>query len=243
MNSIKRFLSYFYPITIEKRIGNYLPTLEVDLRNGEYLLNGKNVNYSFGSLHHLFYQAFKQFRIEEEGIKNVLILGFGAGSVAHILQKEFKMTCAITGVEIDSVMLELASEYFDLASYQNTRIVCEDANIFIRQDKNMYDLIIVDLFVERRVPKPFIKPSFIQELKQHLSPNGFLFFNRINENPRQQEETRELISTMNFVFEGETKIVNIHKQGTDNTFLVYHGILPKEEMDVQLIEEMEVSML
>lgn len=241
MNITQRLLSYLYPVTVEKRTGAYLPTIEVNLRNGEYILDGDKVNYSFGSLHDLFFRTLAQFNIKEKPIKNVLILGFGAGSIAHILHKEFQMNCSITGVEIDSVMLELAHKYFNLSGYQNTEIICEDADRFIHQDQNKYDLIIVDLFVERRVPKKFVKDEFLQEINKRLNPNGFLFFNRINENVFQQEETKNLINTMNTVMNGTTEIVNIYQNETDNTILVYQHGGQCNEKKTDLVKEMELS--
>src|SRR6218665_1023439 len=113
MNITKRLLSYIYPVTIEKKQGEYLPTIEINLRNGTFLVDGDKVNYSFGSLHHLFRKAFADFKLEDQTIEKVLILGFGAGSIANILHKELQINCSITGVEIDSVMLDLADKYFD----------------------------------------------------------------------------------------------------------------------------------
>nr|WP_294862005.1 fused MFS/spermidine synthase [uncultured Fluviicola sp.] len=240
MNTTKRFLSYLFPVTIEKRTGSYLPIIEVNLRNGKYILDGDSVNYSFGSLHDLFLQTLTQFKIKERPIKNVLILGFGAGSIAQILRKEFQMNCFITGVEVDSVMLELANKYFNLSNYKNIEIVCEDADEFIHQDNNMYDLIIVDLFVERRVPKKFMKSEFLYEIKYHLSPNGFLFFNRLNENAFQQEETKNLINTMNTVMNGTTQMVNFHQNEIDNVILVHQNRFSREKEE-NFIKEMEFS--
>lgn len=241
MNTTKRFLSYLFPVAIEKRKGSYLPIIEVNLRNGKYILDGESVNYSFGSLHDLFLQALTQFKIKERPIKNVLILGFGAGSVARILREEFQMNCFITGIEVDSVMLELANKYFNLSSYKNIEIVCDDADEFIRRDNNMYDLIIVDLFVESRVPKKFMKPEFLYAIKDHLSPEGFLFFNRLNENAFQQEETKNLINTMNTVMNGTAEMVNFHQNETDNVILVHQNRFSIQEKEGDLIKEMEFS--
>lgn len=243
MNITQRLLSYLYPVTIEKRTGAYLPTIEVNLRNGEYILDGDKVNYSFGSLHDLFLQTLTQFNIRERSIKNVLILGFGAGSIAHILHKEFQMNCSITGVEIDSVMLELANKYFDLSGYKDTEIICEDADKFIHRDQNRYDLIIVDLFVEKRVPKKFMKYEFLQEINTHLNPNGFLFFNRINENVFQQEETKNLLNTMNTMMNGTAEIVNFHQNETDNAILVYQHNEQSDGKKNDFVEEMELSII
>lgn len=243
MNFITQISSYFYPVTIEKRKGDYLPLLEVNLRNGKYLLDGKKVNYSFGSLHMLFVGAFASHKIHERDIKNVLILGFGAGSVAHILQKELRLNCRITGVEMDPVVLELATQYFDLKSYQNTQVVCDDAFHFVSHDTDMYDLIVIDLFIERRVPKTFLSSNFIKQVKQRLNPGGFIFYNRINDNAHQEEETRLLLSTMNEILEDELDVFKLDQNGTNNSVLVHHagtyqgGQVICQDEEISMIDE------
>ena len=238
MNFITQISSYFYPVTIEKRKGNYLPLLEVNLRNGKYLLDGKKVNYSFGSLHMLFVSAFAHHKIQQRDIKNVLILGFGAGSVAHILQKELRLNCKITGVEMDPVVLELANQYFDLKSYQNTQVVCDDAFHFVSHDTNMYDLIVIDLFIERRVPKAFLSSNFIKQVKQRLNPEGFIFYNRINDNAHQEEETKVLIGTMNELLEDELDVFKLDQNGTNNSVLVHHASINQGAKGLYQVEEM-----
>jgi len=223
MNFITHISSYLYPVSVEKRKGTYLPVLEVNVRNGKYLLDGEKVNYSFGSLHELFRDAFKHHQIGQLSPQHVLILGFGAGSVAQILQNELHLNCKITGVEIDPVVLELATRYFGADAYQNTQLICDDAYHFISQDTETYDLIVIDLFIEKRVPKAFLQADFIQLVKQRLNPLGTIFFNRINDNPFQQEETKVLIDAMNEGLNGQLDIFNSHQNDTSNSVLVYRA--------------------
>ena len=238
MNFITQISSYFYPVTIEKREGVHLPLLEVNLRNGKYLLDGKKVNYSFGSLHILFASAFEYHKIHQRDIKNVLILGFGAGSVAQILQKELLLNCKITGVEMDPVVLELANRYFDLKSLQNTQVVCDDALHFVTHDTNMYDLIVIDLFIERRVPKAFLSKYFIQRVKQRMNPGASIFYNRINDNTYQEEETKKLIETMNTILEDALEVISLNQKGANNSVIVHHASILKESDVLNQIEEM-----
>lgn len=223
MNFISRIASYFYPVTVEKRTGVYLPVLEVNFRNGKYLLDGEKVNYSFGSLHEVFRHAFAEHTIDMHSTGTVLILGFGVGSVAQILQNELNLNCKITGVDIDPVVLDLGKRYFDTDNYPNTHLICDDAFHFVAQDTEMYDLIVIDLFIERRVPKTFLSTGFMELVKQRLNPGGSIFFNRINDNAFQQEETNELFATMNSVLENETIIFTNQQSGVSNSILVYRS--------------------
>ena len=83
-----------YPIVIETREGSVTPYLEVMKSNGKYVLNSHNANYSFGGLHILFDAFFKQIDIKKYDIKNVLLLGMGAGSVISLLKQKYKMFVA-----------------------------------------------------------------------------------------------------------------------------------------------------
>lgn len=238
MNFISQISSYLYPVTVEKRSGAFLPVLEVNIRNGKYILDGEKVNYSFGSLHEIFHKALIHHEVHKKNINSVLILGFGAGSVAHILQNELQMECSITGVEIDPVVIELAKDYFNAGSYRNTELICDDAFRFVRDHSDCYDLIIVDLFVERRVPKAFMSAEFIRLVKKRLHPNGMLFFNRINDNAFQQGETISLVNLMKSLPDGRLDVFQIHQHNTDNVVLVHHSG-NAETFLPEMTEEME----
>src|SRR5262245_54275891 len=81
--------SFLIPGKIEERKSAVSGRLEVHHVNGKYLLDTASVNYSFGGLHEVFQSAFAQFNIGRRKANNALILGFGAGSVASILQNEY----------------------------------------------------------------------------------------------------------------------------------------------------------
>lgn len=222
MNLSQRFFSNFFPINIEKRIGTDLPTLEINYFKGKYLLDGEKVNYSFGSLYNIFLASFNHYKINEKPIKNVLILGFGAGSVAHILQKKFKLDCNITGVEIDPVVLELGVKYFNTDSYFNTEIFCEDAFSFLQNDTKTYDLIVIDIFIEKHVPIQFLKPEFMFLVKNRVKNDGYVFYNKMSENQFHQNETLQLKDSMIKIFKHEIDTLNVKTHSSVNSVLVYH---------------------
>src|ERR1041385_6778137 len=131
MNFLKYLASFLFPYKVEERKSNVSGKIEVVYSKGKLVLDSAHVNYSFGGLHEGFQKAFFQFKIKEREIKNVLILGFGSGSVASILQDEYGKEINIVGVEKDLEVIELAKKYFSIEKYKNLALHCEDAFDFV----------------------------------------------------------------------------------------------------------------
>jgi hypothetical protein len=55
--------------------------------NGKYSWNSKKTNYSHGSLHSLFKEIFRKSKLYWNEIYEVIILGFGTGSISEIIGK------------------------------------------------------------------------------------------------------------------------------------------------------------
>ena len=60
-DNIKVFIkSFFDDKTIEKTSSQINPYLEIKKEKGKYILNSKNVNYSYGGLHKAFQKIFRR---------------------------------------------------------------------------------------------------------------------------------------------------------------------------------------
>jgi spermidine synthase len=94
MNKPDCCLSYLYPITVERVSSEYNPFLEVVISGWKFLLNRRNANYSYGSLHILFKKVFRKLKLNWENIEDVLILGFGTGFVSETILK-YNPSCTI----------------------------------------------------------------------------------------------------------------------------------------------------
>lgn len=228
LSLFKYWSSFIHPVNITSKPGNQLPKLEVNVRNGKYVLDGEKVNYSFGSLHELFKGAFAEYQLYQKPIKSVLILGFGGGSVANILKNELNLNCEITGVEMDPIVIELAKKYFGANRLDNTEIFCQDAFNFMKNDVKTYDLIVIDLFIEDRVPVQYSKNEFIHLLKTHLNPEGYIFYNRITNNWFNKNETNRVVETMRKEFKAEIDTFSFDQHNTSNEVLIYHDFENKE---------------
>ncbi len=171
---LQKYFPEWFPVA---RTKTPYSNLEVIRRNNRLVLNAPHANYSFGTLHEVFRNAFRQLDIDYRQIKSILILGFGAGSVAWILQKEKYCSCHITGVEIDEEVIALAKEHFRLDDLGNLNLHIEDAAEFLSKETKQYDLIVVDLFLDHRTPEKFLTAGFLKALSGHLQLRGVVLFN------------------------------------------------------------------
>jgi len=174
----KKILSYFYPITVYNKSSNISRTLEVTLYNGKTLLNTKNTNYSYGSLQKVLKKGLLDIGIHKiRKMNSILVLGVAGGSVVKTLITDFEFTKSITGVELDSEIIEIANSYFNLNKIRNFKCVIGDAEQFVATSKESYDLIIIDIFKDTEMPEFLFHDSFIDTVKQRLNKNGYILFN------------------------------------------------------------------
>lgn len=218
---ITRYLrSYISPQIVENRKSKVSGKLEVLYKNGKYMLDTANVNYSFGGLHVIFQKAFTHAGIQHREIKSVLILGFGGGSIASILQNEYGKNVEIVGIEKDEVVIELAKKYFSVEKYKNLSLYCADAYDFVLTTLHApFDLIVVDTFIDWMVPEKFQEERYLSALNKCLSANGILFYNFIIRDDKSRNKTGQFYKRMeNFV--GSTEWFKIPDRNTENWIFI-----------------------
>lgn len=115
--------------------------------------------------------------INNEGFvpKNCLILGLGGGTIAKLVRKNWS-DVIITGVDIDPVIVDLGKKYMNLNKL-GVDIHISDAATFKSNQK--YDLICVDMYVGDKFPEKFEQSGFLQSVRELLSKNGKVIFNRL----------------------------------------------------------------
>ncbi|MDR6968453.1 spermidine synthase [Flavobacterium arsenatis] len=175
---LKKWFSYILPINILKKKSTVSKSLEVTWANGELVLDSANTNYSYGSLQRILRKGLKSIGYEKiNKMEHVLVLGVAGGSVIKTLANEIGCRGKITGVEIDSSVIALANEYFQLNQIPNLEIVIDDAFEFVLKTKKKYDLIIIDIFQDTTMPNFLFEEFFINRIGFLLNENGFILFN------------------------------------------------------------------
>ncbi|UOK41796.1 MULTISPECIES: spermidine synthase [Flavobacterium] len=185
---IKKILSYFIPINIHRKNSEINKSLEVTWTNGELVLDSENTNYSYGSLQRILRKGLHYIGFERiRKFENILVLGVAGGSVIKTLVDEIKFKGNITGVELDSTVIEIANTYFGLNQIPNLKIVNEDAFEFVLKAKEKYDLIIIDIFQDTKMPNFLFESFFIDRINLLLNVNGFILFNTMTLDKKDKE--------------------------------------------------------
>jgi spermidine synthase len=175
---VKRILSYLLPIKIYQRKSSISKKLEVTWNKGQLVLDSENTNYSYGSLERILRKGLLYIGFDRiKKFENVLVLGVAGGSVIKTLTQEVKFKGKITGVEIDETAVEIAKKFFELDQIPNLNLVVDDAFEFVLKTKEKYDLIIIDVFQDTKMPNFLFEDFFINRINFLLQVNGFILFN------------------------------------------------------------------
>jgi spermidine synthase len=181
-----KLFSYFIPINVYKKNSSVSKTLEVTWNNGQLVLDSKNTNYSYGSLQRILRKGLKYIGFERiRKFETILILGVAGGSVIKTLVDEIKFKGKITGVEIDPVVVELATKYFGLGKYNNVSIVIDDAFEFVLKSKEKHDLI--------NLQNELLS---LDKKKQDEVPNQLLFEDKIEDLSRTKKEAEAFLQNL-----------------------------------------------
>ncbi len=209
--------SYLTGILVEKQTSTISDELEVWLQNGRYVLHSSWANYSYDTLHRIFQHVFKIIQLHTKPLQKVLILGFGAGSVAHILVHEMNLRPRITGVEPDEAVIRLAKKYFAVLQYPQLNLICNHAAAFAASCPETFDLVISDVFVHTYVPEEASNREYLQHLKRLTAPGGTGMINFMAEKGEQHRQLLQLIADARAVM----PTVEIIKATNVNTVLVW----------------------
>ncbi len=175
--------SFFSDIVIEKTTSQYNYPLEVLLYNGKYMLNSPHATYSYEDKYSSYKDALDRIKPELKTVNSVLILGLGLGSIAQMLQKIHHVNGPIDCVEFDNIIIQLAEKYYPTKNdFSQLNIHHSDALEWILENVKQFDLITVDLFIDKRVPEQFHDEQFLEVLKKALSSKGILLFSTLKEN-------------------------------------------------------------
>lgn len=176
---LKKLLSYVTEIHLESAPSDINPHLYVSLNKGRYQLSTANAVYSYGDLYDNFSKTFGQLAPQLTDKMNVLILGFGLGSIPYMLENTFGKRMYYTAVEIDENVIYLADKYVLDELEAPIQLICADAFAFVMQCQEQFDLICMDVFLDDVVPPKFTGKQFLEALKDLLEPDGRLLFNRL----------------------------------------------------------------
>lgn len=112
--------------------------------------------------------------------RRALILGLGAGTVAHLLAGRCPGV-RITGVERDAEVLAVARAEFGLDAIPQLDVIEADAFAWVEAasatSPSVYDLVCLDLFEAGRLALGTLATPFLRQIAALLAPGGTLTVN------------------------------------------------------------------
>ena len=191
----QKLLSYLIPINVLKQESIVNKSLEVTWNNGELVLDTLNTNYSYGSLQRILRTGLLKVGFDKiKKYNKILILGVAAGSVIKTLVNEIGFRNEIIGVEIDPKTIEIANKYFGLDKIENVEIIIDDAENFVQNNSEKFDLIIIDIFQDNFMPKFLFDSSFVKAIISLMANDGKLLFNTMVLNTNDEKRNADYIS-------------------------------------------------
>ncbi len=188
---MKRLLSTLYPFS-KTFSSEYNGALKIKYHKGKKQLNSKNANYSYGPLQRILKFGLEQIDLTK--VDSVLILGMGGGSVIKTLRNDFNYSKLITAVEIDPVIIIIADAEFGIKENESLKIHCIDASKFVETNSEVFDLIVVDLYIDLNIPDQFLSLEFWNDLLNSKSSKGQIIFNASVGASTSTVQLKEIIS-------------------------------------------------
>ncbi len=143
-----------------------------------------------------------------------LILGAGAGAVTHLLI-EACGPIAITAVEIDPRVAQLALDEFGLRRQLNVTVVVADAFEWIKTCDTAFDYICIDMYTGGVMAHRTLSTDFLRDVAKHLVPGGTAAINifKTRRLPEQRHRLEQLFTITDTIFAGGNVVFHMQPHG------------------------------
>lgn len=170
--------------------------------------------------------------------ERILLLGVAGGSLIHFF-KHYLPNSHITAVDIDADFIQQMQLQFHLPQADdNLNYVFSDAQSWIQQNQQTYDLIVVDVFNSHQMPEWVMQSQFIQSLKSSLSQSACLALNTLLNSDRDFTQAYSLLRK---IFDKRT--LCLAAEGYDNTLMYAFNSAPVHNDMAFLLNQAQQSSL
>ena len=163
--------------------------------------------------------------------KRVLLAGTGGGSTARYFSNRFP---EIKGeaVELSSVVIDLAKNYFDCPHTGNWDVIQTDIREYVTQCLHRYDLIVMDIAIEQYTPAWLVERIFLHQCRTLLTENGHIAINLI---VRDAQAFLESLAVIRQVFDKQTVCLSLTEHKNILVYAYNHPCqLTKQEIEQRL---------
>lgn len=118
-------------------------------------------------------------RLMRPQTRRVLMIGLGGGTAPRQFT-HYDPQAQVDVVEVDPIVVEVASRYFGVQPTERLRIHVGDGRTFLRQSRAKWDLIIIDAYTTNRygdtVPPHLTTQEFFRDVSSRLADGGIVHF-------------------------------------------------------------------
>lgn len=157
------------------------PHLEVLLYHDRLQLATSDALYSDGKYYTPAIAVVNYLKSFCPNMQSVLLLGVGLGSMVDVVASK-GYSPAFTLVEKDKVVLRMALDYLQKWPLLQFEPMVEDAEVFMQRNTKQYDLVFVDIFNSREVPKFVSTLEFLSNCRDSMAKGGKVALNYIISN-------------------------------------------------------------
>jgi spermidine synthase len=112
------------------------------------------------------------------GIKRVLLIGLGSGSIAKRFLRDYP-DVVVDSIELDPAVVDVAKRFFDVKEDARHRIIVQDGRVYLRRADVRYDLIVLDAYFAEGIPFHLATREFLEIVRDRLTPGGLVASNII----------------------------------------------------------------
>jgi spermidine synthase len=193
MRRLNHWTSYFKDVLLEKiPAQDDHPELELFLRAGKLMLCSPSAMYSYEDKYRSFSFALQEINPLEKDAR-ILVLGFGLGSIVHLLDRFEIDFEKLIGIDSDPRVLQLCKDYLHPDLLEDCELIEADAALWVHQRLDRFQLICVDLFIDTEVPAFVSSEGFLTNLMDLLDNQGQLIVSRLAE---EKSSRRQLFERM-----------------------------------------------
>ncbi len=185
----KKYLSYIKEMHIESAPSDINPHLYVSMEKGKLQLCTQNAIYSYGENYHNFAETFAQLDLTHISNEEVLILGFGLGSIPILLENSFGTSAQYTGIELDENVLYLYDKYVGDTIQSPIQLICANAEIYAATCQQKYKLICSDIFLDNEIPDAFFELDYIEHVARLVDSDGLVILNTLALTEANQQQS------------------------------------------------------
>lgn len=128
--------------------------------------------------------------------RRVLMIGLGGGIVTRVMAHHFP-NAVFDNVELDQAVVDAARQHFHFQTSERQRVHVRDGRVFLRRNRERYDIIILDAYRGGYVPFHLKTQEFLEIVRDHLAPGGVVVGN-LHHGTRLYDSDR---ATYNAVFD------------------------------------------